>query len=363
HWQWIAGGIPDGSFVNVVREDPVRKGMLYAGTEKGVYVSLDDGDHWQSLQKNLPVTSVRDIDVHGNDVVIATHGRAFWIMDDVTPLRQIDLVNGTALFRPAVAIRERPAGFTGTPMPKDEPLAANPPFGAIIDYVLASPAQAVPLDIVDDHDALVRRYSSADELPAPDPAKLRTAAQWFVVPSSLSTTAGAHRFVWPIRYRATKATTPYSDGVWAPPGNYKLVLTVDGKQSMQPLTIAPDPRLSLPPTAYAEQCALAREIEATHAAISAALEEAEKFITDPATTEERRVKAREVADVNPEEMWWLGPRSTTSLRYLDTQLRRLDDAVDGAHAAPTQDVREGWAKVKPLAEAALQAWRAIRIAQ
>src|SRR5207237_7317109 len=181
--------------VNVVREDPVRKGMRYAGTEKGVYVSLDDGDHWQSLQKNLPVTSVRDIDVHGYDVVIATHGRAFWIMDDVTPLRQIDLVNGTALFRPAVAIRERPAGFTGSPMPKDEPMAANPPFGAIIDYVIGAPPSlaAVTLEILDDHDQLVRRYSSADKVPAPDPSKLTTAPEWFNVPSTLSTAPGMHR--------------------------------------------------------------------------------------------------------------------------------------------------------------------------
>ncbi|HEY8849261.1 MAG TPA: hypothetical protein VIO12_08205, partial [Thermoanaerobaculia bacterium] len=112
-WQWIAAGLP--TFVNVVREDPVRRGLLYAGTEKGMYVSFDDGDSWQSLQKNLPVTSVRDIDVHGNDLVIATHGRAFWIMDDVAPLRQT-VTGDTFLFKPATAIRERPAGFTGSPM-------------------------------------------------------------------------------------------------------------------------------------------------------------------------------------------------------------------------------------------------------
>ena len=119
-WQWIGSGLP--TFVNAVREDPARRGLLYAATEKGVSVSFDDGDHWQSLQMNLPVTSVRDIDVHGNDVVIATHGRAFWIMDDVTPLRQI----GAYLIKPATTIRFRPAGFTGTPMPKDEPMASNP---------------------------------------------------------------------------------------------------------------------------------------------------------------------------------------------------------------------------------------------
>src|SRR6185503_5674295 len=123
-WALAAGGIPEGSFVNAVREDAVRKGLLYAATEQGVSVSFDDGDHWQPLQLNLPVTSVRDIDVHEKDVVIGTHGRSFWVLDDVTPLRQT-VSSLPFLYRPSVAYRERPAGFTGTPMPKDEPLAPN----------------------------------------------------------------------------------------------------------------------------------------------------------------------------------------------------------------------------------------------
>src|SRR6185436_11818044 len=161
NWALIAGGIPDGSFVNAVREDPVRKGLLYAGTEKGVYVSFDDGDHWQPLQNGLPVTSVRDIDVHGNDVVIATHGRAFWILDDVSPLRQIDPeVETTAvwLFAPAPAVRQRPAGFTGTPMPKDEAAAPDPPAGAYLDYTLRTAAQKpVTLEIRDEQRSEERR--------------------------------------------------------------------------------------------------------------------------------------------------------------------------------------------------------------
>src|SRR6058998_3123959 len=136
-WTEIANGIPAGQIVNAVREDPERKGLLYAGTEKGVYVSFDDGDHWQPLQMNLPVTSVRDIDVHENDLVIATHGRAFWILDNATPLRSVAAgFSRPFLILPAKTYRERPAGFTGTPMPKDEPMAPNPPFGAMIDYVV-----------------------------------------------------------------------------------------------------------------------------------------------------------------------------------------------------------------------------------
>src|SRR5262249_12433481 len=159
-----------------------RRGLLYAGTEEGVEVSFDDGDHWQPLQLNLPVSSVRDLVVHDDDLVIATHGRSFWILDDVAPLRQLDDKVAAApawLFEPATARRVRPSSFTGTPMPKDEPTSPNPPFGAWIDYALAKPAaQPITLEIHDAAGQLVRRYSSADSLPGQDPAQLRMAPQW-----------------------------------------------------------------------------------------------------------------------------------------------------------------------------------------
>jgi len=343
--------------VNVVREDPVRRGLLYAGTEKGMYVSFDDGDSWQSLQKNLPVTSVRDIDVHGNDVVIATHGRAFWIMDDVSPLRQT-ITSETFLFKPATTIRERPAVFPGSPMRKGEPMAANPPFGAIIDYVLSG-AEAITLEIFDASNTLVRRYSSADKAPVPDPAKLTTAPEWFNTSSILSTTHGMHRFVWTLHYPPPAALArgrgEYADGVWAPPGNYKVVLTVNGQRLTQPLVVAPDPRINLPAAAYAEQFAMAKQIEAARVAVAAAREEAGaamKKLTDQ--TQKNRLN--EIADIVPEEQWWLAPRSTTSLRFLDAALQKLESAVDGADAAPTTDARASWAQLKPAVDAALRAW-------
>src|SRR5438093_7096642 len=266
-WQLIADGF--STFVNAVREDPLRKGLLYAGTEKGVAVSFDDGDHWQPLQMNLPVTSIRDIDVHGDDVVIATHGRAFWILDDVTPLRQAgpDVASaGAWLFAPATAIRLRPAGFTGTPLPRDEPTAANPPPGAVIDYVLGKPATtAVVLRILDAGGALVRRYSSDERPRAPDLAKIRVAPEWMTPPVGLTAAPGMHRFIWPVRYPAPPALAEgnaYADGVWAAPGRYTVELSVDGQRLTQPLTIAPDPRVSLPPAVYARQLVLARRVEA-----------------------------------------------------------------------------------------------------
>jgi photosystem II stability/assembly factor-like uncharacterized protein len=325
-WQLISTGIAADHAVNVVREDPVRRGLLYAGTERGVYVSFDDGGQWQPLQMNLPVTSVRDIDVHGNDVVIATHGRAFWALDDVTPLRQSPEVGSDPeLYRPAAAVRERPAGFTGTPMPKDEPLAPNPPMGAVIDYVLPAPANEVTLEILDAAGVLVRRYSSSEQ-PAPvKPSALRTSPDWSVPPSSLQTTPGMHRFVWPIRYPAPAALAgsagSYANGVWAPPGKYSVVLTVDGRKFTQPLVVTPDPRVRMTPEAYARQFALAREIEQARVTVAGLVEKAPP----------------------------LPPKSEPPLdspAFLAASLQRLANAVDGADADPSPDARAAFEAIR-----------------
>ena len=349
-WQLIANGLP--VTVNVVREDPWCKGLLYAGTERGVSVSFDDGEHWQSLQLNLPVTSVRDLDVHGNDLVIATHGRAFWILDDVTPLRQ-EVTSAPFLrpflYKPATAIRFRGAGFTGTPMPKDEALASNPPNGAFIDYVLDAPAKTVTLEIFDQsnaqHDVVVRRYSSADAPPVANPAKLGTAPEWFATPSTLATTPGMHRFVWPIRYAALNATNVYSDGIWAPPKTYAIALTVDGKRLTETLTVAPDPRVA--PYDYTAQFVFAREVEAARARVVAA-------------RAEKNPKAAALADDAPPSMWWLPPSSTTSLRFLDQALQKLLRAIDDADAPPSPDARESWSKLKPVVEETMRKWEELK---
>ncbi len=318
-WQLIDAGLP--AFVNVVREDPVRRGLLYAGTEKGMYVSFDDGDHWQSLQRNLPVTSVRDIDVHGNDIVIATHGRAFWIMDDISPLRQSMPGDSVYLFKPATAVRLRPEGFTGTPMPLDEPRGGNPPNGAYVDYLLPA-SSPVSLEILDSSNNLVRRYSSADTPPAPDPSKLRTAPEWFQTPSTLSATPGMHRFVWPIRLRGPAGLDDthrgaFADGVWAPPGMYTVALTVGSQRLTQPLVIAPDPRINLSADGYANQFALAKEVTELWASIHGALKEADDVLDKTAVPPAIASRVREISEVAPAEMWWLAPRSTTSLAGVD----------------------------------------------
>ncbi len=395
HWQLAAAGIPDGSFVNAVREDPVRRGLLYAGTEKGVYVSFDDGDRWQPLQAGLPATSVRDLDVHGDDLVIATHGRAFWVLDDVAPLRQADerVARAAAwLFRPATAVRLRPAGFTGTPFPKDEPAAANPPAGACLDYFLKGPAKRLTLEIRDEQGGLVRRYTAGGEASskisgAAARGLLPVAPEWLPEQAPPSTAAGMHRFVWPLRYAPIAGAgsanaagggeeNPWADGVWAPPGRYEVVLDADGVRSTQPLTVAPDPRLALPPAAYAAQLALARRIEGMAARVSAAAAEAGRLAK--ALAERRRDASAAVgpaidallarvaavsgaaAPAPPGPPWWKPARPPAGLAAASAELARLANAVDGADGAPSPDAVAGFAKVEASAAAGLAAWNELK---
>ena len=165
-WQLITNGIAAPAFLRAVREDAQSKGLLFAGTELGVYVSFDDGEHWQSLQLNLPVSSVRDLAIHGDDLVVATHGRSFWILDDITPLRQAleaGKAKGRGFIIPAAAFRIDNDSFPGTPLPPEEPTAENPPNGAVIDYFLKSAASNVKLEIFDAQQKLVRKFSSEDQ--------------------------------------------------------------------------------------------------------------------------------------------------------------------------------------------------------
>jgi len=210
-WTEIVTGIPDDENVNAVREDPKRKGLLFAGTERTVYVSFDDGDHWQSLRLNLPASSVRDLTIKDNDLAIAMHGRGFWILDDITPLRQLNdkaLVDKAFLFEPALAYRVRWNTNSDTPLPPDVPAGQNPPDGAILNYYLGPGTSGdVTLEILDSSGKLVRRYSSADPLPAPDP-ELAIPSYWVRPPQKLSNQAGFHRFVWDLHYAPIRGVKP-----------------------------------------------------------------------------------------------------------------------------------------------------------
>ncbi|MGA8029037.1 MAG: glycoside hydrolase [Bryobacteraceae bacterium] len=288
NWTEINAGIPDGAPVNVVREDPKRKGLLYAGTEREVYVSFDDGDHWQSLRLNMPATSMRDLLVKDDDLVAATHGRGFWILDDVTPLRQIDVSRQDSknlLFRPQAAIRVRWDMNTDTPLPPDVPAGQNPPDGAIVDYYLGSQASGpVTLEIVDSTGKLVRRYTSEDPAEPVDPM-LDIPKYWVRPPLVLSGTPGMHRFLWDTHYTPLperrreypmqavyRETAPAPNSPWVLPGTYTVKLTVDGQAYTQPLTVKMDPRVRTPMAGLTQQFTLSKQLYDDSRAVSAALE-------------------------------------------------------------------------------------------
>jgi hypothetical protein len=268
NWQRIENGFAPNAFLRAVREDPNTKGLLFAGTELGVYVSFDYGDHWLPLQLDLPVTSVRDLQIHGDDLVIATHGRSFWILDDITPLRQIHTemtCQEACFYRPASAIRVDNNNFPGTPLPPEEPTAKNPPNGAILDYVLPEQAQAVTLTIFDQHKQVIRRFSSTDkEAGKRPPAPI--AERWFPKPERLQNAFGMHRFIWDLRWRNSGNAVDEDDdsvapgGPRVPPGTYEVELTVDGKKLTQALTVRMDPRSSASAAVLNEQFQLSKEI-------------------------------------------------------------------------------------------------------
>jgi photosystem II stability/assembly factor-like uncharacterized protein len=275
-WTEIVNGIPDNENVNAVREDPKRKGLLFAGTERTVYVSFDDGDHWQSLRLNLPASSVRDVIVKDNDLAIATHGRGFWILDDITPLRQIDdktLAGKAFLFEPELAYRVHWDMWTDTPLPPDEPAGQNPPDGAILNYYIGSGSTGdVTLEVFDSARKLVRAYSSADPIPAPDP-ELSIPTYWVRPPQHLSNQPGFHRFLWDLHYAPVpgikpeypisaiyKNTAPVATSPWAMPGKYKVVLTANGKKYTQDLTITMDPRVKTSTADLQQQFNLSQQV-------------------------------------------------------------------------------------------------------
>jgi photosystem II stability/assembly factor-like uncharacterized protein len=267
-WQLISDGISNTAFLRAVREDPEKKGLLFAGTELGVYVSFDDGDHWQSLQLNLPTSSVRDLTIHGDDLVAATHGRSFWILDDITPLRQRAAALGAKtawLYRPAPAIRVDTDRFVGTPFPPEEPCGEDPPNGAIFDYFLKSPAKQVKLEIYDAQGSLVRTFTSADQSSTTHD-KLPIAERWFPKPQILETSPGMHRFVWDLLWQSSGGAiaddeeSQIPSGPKALPGPYQVRLTVDGLIQSQPLRVVMDPRSPATPEVLAQHLAMAKKI-------------------------------------------------------------------------------------------------------
>ncbi len=268
-WRPIVTGIDAQSFVNAIRQDTQKDGLLFAGTELGIYVSFDDGDHWQPLQLNLPITSIRDITIHGDDLAVATFGRSFWILDNITPLRQIEAGaqrSGSRLYRPAATVRVDNDVFLGSPPPPEEPAAKNPPDGAMIDYYLEPGAKEVKLEIFDAGNRLVRRFSIGQKSEEKRPS-LPIAARWLPEPVVLESTGGMHRLVWDLRWSSSGTGEAEEDeGFGAPrgprisPGIYSVKLIVDSKSFTQNLKVEMDPRSAATQSELDEQQRLGLEI-------------------------------------------------------------------------------------------------------
>lgn len=300
-WQAINDGLPVDAPVNAVREDPERKGLLFAATENAVWMSPDDGDHWDPLQMNLPHTSMRDLWIHDNDLILATHGRSFWILDDISRLRQIKTANlrDTVLVSPAPAYRVRRSTGTDTPLPPDEPAAPNPPAGAVIDFFLPRDAKGpVMLEVLDSNGGLVRRYRSDDRLEpsAEELARELIPQYWIAQPRALPAQSGMHRWVWDLRYPAPLTTThgypisaaPHAtprgpEGPLALPGSYVVRLTTGAHSLEAPLVLKQDPRVQVPAGALQDQLRLATKLADLLSAASRAL------LT--ATSEQEQLKA------------------------------------------------------------------------
>jgi len=389
-WQETVSGIRDGDFVRTVREDPVRKGLLYAGTERGVYVSFDSGEHWQSLGLNMPVVAIHDLAIEQDDLVAATYGRAFWILDDVTPLRQSDAHTaspGAHLFAPRTAIRVRRDENQDTPLPPEVPAGKNPPDGAILNYVLpANSSGDIQLEIYDADEKLVRSFSSTSVPKEPEETPF-VAAYWIAHPEPPSKAAGMHRFVWNLRYadpRAMHPQSPYNypiaaivgstplppQGPLVLPGKYEVRLKAGSQVSGQPLEVKMDPRVAA--TRNELQSSLDLQLK-----ISALLEK--NFDTYQQSKELRArladlmKRAKEdpvavaassldgkVAALQGEATPILEAPKTTSFMAVNDTLTALMALVDGADFAPSEESFAAYRRICKGENEALAGWQDLK---
>jgi photosystem II stability/assembly factor-like uncharacterized protein len=420
-WTEIDRGIAPGAVANSIREDPRKPGLLYAATDAQVWVSFDDGDHWQSLELDMPAISVRDLQVKDDstclcsDLIAATHGRGFWILDDVTPLRQAAEARAAAasrsayLFRPATAVRVRFATNDPTPWPPELPAGENPPPGAIIDYYLGADASGpVTIEIADAAGKVVRSYSSADRAPDPDPA-LDPAAYdrlcqrtpsapdcglplyWPAPAMRISTAAGMHRVSWDLHFdpiagagdaapnddEATGAvphrTYPTVNAPWAPPGTYTVRLTAGGRSYTQPLALRLDPRVRTPAAGLAQLASLTRELYdgavATHAAYVEARELAARLghlSGDDAATLRAQIDSLAPAQATASgastdrvRRGTAAPTAST-LDGASSAMLAAAMAMQGADVAPTADQIAATARARAMGSAVLARWTALR---
>ena len=360
--------------------------MLFAGTETSVWVSFDDGDHWQSLQQNLPATSVRDLVVHDDDVVVGTHGRSFWILDDITALRQMrpQTLSADFLFKPANVYRYRRDAWTDTPLPPEEPAGKNPPDGAIIDYFLKSAANDLKLEILDGAFHVLRTFPNNDR-PAPTPKELHVPTYWVRLLQELSKQPGMHRFVWDLHFNppdvlsrdypisAIYHDTPLApQGILAPPGEYVVRLTVNGHEFMQPFVVKGDPRVKASDEDLQQQYAIeqrmvnalhddysnVQELRSLRAQLNDLKPRAKGALADSISKLDQQAGALE-AGGSGFGANLTGPQAQ-SLTRLNSALAHVYEVVSVADAAPTTQAVAASDKVEKALAAAIARWNEVK---
>jgi photosystem II stability/assembly factor-like uncharacterized protein len=383
-WTKIVSGIPNGSFVRAVRQDPVNKNMLYAGTESGVFISWDDGSHWQPLKLNLPGVPIHDLVVRNNDLVIATHGRAFWSLDDIAPLRELASAAHAEvyLYKPAPAFRQRGRGFQ---IPSQAPVGQNPPSPAVLDYFLkTAPQGEVTLEILDAQGKLVRKYSNQEPKKKPQVAETESEFEEFTPPAApkLPVKAGMNRFPWDLRYAAPANVPGLAQwggrprGPLAIPGTYTARLTVADKQYSVPLEVKPDPRVQATPADLAKQFELATEIARRTGQANDAVNQMRDLRTQLAELKQRYEKdarakellaaaealEKKVMPVEEEIAQTKSKASEDPLNYpvrVNNKLLLLQQTVESADSAPTQQSYAVFDELSQPLDAALAQWKQI----
>jgi photosystem II stability/assembly factor-like uncharacterized protein len=391
-WTEITHGLPNDP-INTVREDPVRKGLLFAGSERAVHVSFDDGENWQSLRLNMPATSIRDLVIHDDDVVVGTHGRSFWILDNITPLRQLtsEVARTDAfLFKPQLTYRVRWNVNTDTPLPPEEPAGKNPPDGAMIDYYLAANAPGVvTLEVFDQAKKLIRRYTSTDK---PEPVKeneLDVPTYWIRPPQILSGKAGMHRFVWDLHFPPPEGTPRsypiaaiYGDtpsepkGPWVLPGDYIVELAVNGHRFSQPMTVKMDPRVKTPPEGIEKQFEIASRSFEGSARAYGALQQVRKLRSELKATRERAGKKELIDEIDALERKASDlegqtspgrraarrgrPAGEANLSRLHGELIAILALVDEADAVPTTQATQAAERSQQTLKELLARWDELR---
>jgi len=389
-WQETVNGIPDNGIVRAVREDPVRKDLLYAGTEQGVYFSLDRGGHWQPLRLNMPMVAVHDLAIEQDDLVAATFGRSFWILDDLSPLRQLGPGFSTeqaVLFAPRPAIRVRRDENQDTPLPPEIPAGQNPPDGAILNYFVPHGATGdVQIEIYDQDQKLIRAYSSAP-LPKTHEQPLQIAEYWIAHPAPLPKTPGMHRFAWDLRYPAPEAVhvqTPYNYspaaiagetplpplGPMVLPGEYEARLTVGGQIFRQPLEVKMDPRVNYVRSEMQSSLALQMKISETLGRNTAAYQQVKDLRSRLAEFAKRPAKdpiAMVAAQLDTKTSALQGESITifdtpkNSFITVNDSLVSLIALVGGADFVPSEESFAALQRMCVSMNAALEDWQLLKV--